>query len=189
MPISFARPPIGPGKPVKKLVGREHVLQTEREHISRSDLVAAKIRELLAEGTLLIDLAEPRIGQVNGLAVADLGDYVFGRPTRITVSVGVGTAGIINIERESRLSGRTFDKAVLILEGYLRNTFAREHPVSLSASIAMEQSYGGIDGDSATTAELLCLISALAEIPLRQDVCRYGLGEPVGPGPSRRRRQ
>jgi ATP-dependent Lon protease len=119
-------------------------------------------------------LKDSAIGQVNALAVADLGDYVFAWPTRITASVGLGSAGIVNIERESRLSGKVFDKGILILEGYVRNTYARDCPLTLSASLAMEQSYGGVDGDSATIAELLCLLSAIAGIPLRQDIAVTG---------------
>lgn len=151
-----------------------HVRQALQEQVYRSDLVAAQIRELIANGTLLISLGDPAVGQGNGLAVADLGDYSFGWPTRVTASVGIGAAGLINIERESRLSGRTFDKGVLILEGYLRNMYAREHPLALSASLTLEQSYGRIDGDSASIMELLCLLSAVAEVPLRQDVAVTG---------------
>jgi ATP-dependent Lon protease len=156
------------------IVSDRHVQCVLGEQVYRADLIAAKIRELIREGTLLVSLEETSIGQVNGLAVADLGDYVFGWPTRITASVGLGTAGIVNIERESRLSGRTFDKGMLILEGFLRNTYARDYPLSLHASLAMEQSYGGVDGDSATAAELLCLLSAIAGIPLRQDIAVTG---------------
>lgn len=151
-----------------------HVQRAVEEQIYRSDLIAAKIRELIDEGTLLIDLTRSAVGQVNGLAVADLGDYAFGWPARITASVGIGTAGVVNIERESRLSGRTFDKGLLILEGFIRNMYSREVPLALSASLAMEQSYGGIDGDSASAAELLALLSAIACIPLRQDLAITG---------------
>jgi ATP-dependent Lon protease len=164
----------------------KHVQQGLDEHIYRSDLIAAKIRELIQEGTLLIDLGHTVIGQANGLTVADLGDFAFGWPSRITASVGIGTAGVVNIERESRLSGRTFDKGLLILEGYLRNTYARQVPLALTASLAMEQSYGGIDGDSASAAELLSLLSAIADIPLRQDVAitgsvnQHGDMQPIG---------
>jgi len=157
-----------------KTVSAEHVRQAIREKVYRSDLVADKIRELIDEGTLLINIEGTAVGQINGLAVANLGDYTFGRPSRLTASVGVGTSGIVNIERESRLSGRTFDKGVLILEGYLRNTYRGTHPLAFSASIAMEQSYGGIDGDSASIAELVCLLSALAEIPIRQEIAVTG---------------
>jgi ATP-dependent Lon protease len=156
------------------IVSDQHVQRALAQQVYRSNLVSAKIRELIREGTLLVSLDGTSIGQVNGLAVADLGDYVFGWPTRITTSVGLGTSGIVNIERESRLSGKTFDKGVLILEGYLRNTYARDYPLSLSASLAMEQSYGGVDGDSASVAELLSLLSAIAGIPLRQDIAVTG---------------
>ena len=156
------------------LVTAAHVRETLKEQVYRSDLVASKIRELIGDGTLLISLQEPVVGQVNGLAVADLGDYAFGWPMRVTASVGVGAEGVINIERESRLSGRTFDKGMLILEGYVRSQYAKSHPLALSASLAMEQNYGGVDGDSASAAELLCLLSALGEIPVRQDIALTG---------------
>jgi ATP-dependent Lon protease len=155
-------------------VTQEHVRTAEDRRVFRSDRIAEKIRELVADGTLLFDLKERRVGHINGLAVANLGDYSFGRPSRITASVGIGASGIVNIERESHLSGQTFDKGVLILEGYLRNQYAQNHPLALTASIAMEQSYGGIDGDSASAAEVLVLLSALAEIPLRQDIAITG---------------
>ena len=156
------------------VVSDRHVERALGEQVYRADLIAAKIRELIRDGTLLVSLGETCIGQINGLAVADLGDYIFGWPTRITASVGPGTAGIVNIERESRLSGKTFDKGMLILEGFLRNTYAHDYPLSLFAGLAMEQSYGGVDGDSATVAELLCLLSAIAGIPLRQDIAVTG---------------
>eukprot|EP00913_Durusdinium_trenchii_P008997 g8463.t1 len=152
----------------------DHVVQAVRERVFRSDLVAEKVRDVISEGTLLIDVEGTAIGQINGLSVADLGDYAFGRPSRLTASVGVGASGIVNIERESRMSGRTFDKAMLILEGVLRNRYAGKRPIALSASIAMEQSYGGVDGDSASVAELLCLLSVLADAPLRQDIAVTG---------------
>lgn len=155
-------------------IGRAHVRQAIDEKVYRSDWVAAKIRELIRQGTLRINIDGRAIGQVNGLAVANLGDYAFGRPSRVTVSIGVGAAGVINIERESKLSGRSYDKGVLILDGYLRNQYASEHPLALSASIAMEQSYGMIDGDSASVTELLCLLSVLARVPMRQDIAITG---------------
>jgi len=157
-----------------EIVHAEHVRTAEERRVFRSDRIAEKIRELIADGTLLFKLDDRAIGQINGLAVANLGDYSFGRPTRITASVGIGAAGIVNIERESHLSGQTFDKGVLILEGYLRNRYAQNHPLALSASIAMEQSYGGIDGDSASAAELLVLLSAIADVSLRQDIAITG---------------
>lgn len=155
-------------------VDAAHVRRAAEEKVYRSDLIASKIRELIAEDTLLISLDGRAVGQVNGMGVIDLGDYIFGKPSRVTASVGIGTAGVINIERESKLSGQTYDKAVLILDGYLRNKYAKEHPLALSAGIAMEQSYGMIEGDSASMAELICLLSSIADVPLRQDIAVTG---------------
>lgn len=156
------------------VVGAAHVRRAIDEQTYRSDLLSEKIRDLISDGTLHIRLGEPAVGSIHGLTVADLGDYAAGWPVRLSASVGVGTEGVINIERESRLSGKTFDKGMLILEGYLRNQYARQHPLALSASLALEQTYGGVDGDSASAAELLCLLSAIAGIPLRQDIAITG---------------
>ncbi len=158
----------------------EHVRTALEEKIYRSNLIAEQMREYIANGTLIISISGLVAGQINGLSIVQLGDYAFGRPSRITVSVGTGAAGIINIERESRLSGSSYDKAMLILEGYLRRVYAQKHPLSLSASITMEQSYGPIEGDSATIAELLCLLSAFAGIPLRQDIAITGSVNQMG---------
>ncbi|HEX3019625.1 MAG TPA: AAA family ATPase [Chitinispirillaceae bacterium] len=158
----------------------EHVRTALEEKLYRSNLIAEQMREYIAKGTLIISISGSVIGQINGLSIIQLGDYEFGRPSRITVSVGTGAAGIINIERESRLSGSSYDKAMLILEGYLRSVYAQKHPLSLSASIAMEQSYGPVEGDSATIAELLCLLSAFARIPLRQDIAVTGSVNQMG---------
>jgi predicted ATP-dependent protease len=155
-------------------VSAAHVQQALDERVYRSDRIAAKVRELIEEGTLRISIDGSRVGQVNGLSVWDLGDYRFGRPSRVTASVGVGREGLVNIERESDLSGSTHDKGVLILEGYFRNRYARAHPLALSASLTFEQSYGWIEGDSASSAELYCLLSALANVPLRQDIAVTG---------------
>lgn len=155
-------------------VSAEHVRRALRERVYRSDRLAAKIRELIEEGTLRISISGTKAGQVNGLSVWDLGDYRFGRPSRVTASVGVGQEGLVNIERESDLSGSTHDKGVLILEGYLRNRYASRHPLALSASLTFEQSYGWVEGDSASAAELYCLLSALAGLPLRQDIAVTG---------------
>lgn len=157
-----------------EVVGATHVRQALREQIYRSDLIAEKVRDLIADGTLKVRLGDPAVGSVHGLTVADLGDFSAGWPVRVTASVGVGTAGLINIERESRMSGRTFDKGMFILEGYLRNQYAREQPLALSASLALEQSYGGVDGDSASVAETLCLLSAIAGVSVRQDIAITG---------------
>jgi lon-related putative ATP-dependent protease len=156
------------------LVEALHVEQALKNRIYRSDRIAEKIRELIEEGTLLVDVQGSKIGQVNGLAVIDLGDYAFGRPTRVTASVGLGSEGLINIEREAKLSGRTHDKAVLIIGGYLRNKYGRNRPLALSASICFEQTYSGVEGDSASGAELYALLSSLAQIPIRQDIAVTG---------------
>jgi predicted ATP-dependent protease len=158
----------------KSRVDAVHVRKAVDEKVYRSDLIAARIRELIRDGTLLISLEGSTVGQVNGLGVINLGDYLFGKPSRLTASVGVGAAGVINIERESKLSGQTYDKAMLILDGYLRNTYAKEHPLALSAGIAMEQSYNLVEGDSASVAEMCCLLSSIARIPLRQDIAVTG---------------
>ncbi|NLE00543.1 MAG: AAA family ATPase [Fibrobacter sp.] len=167
-------------KEEKQIVGVEHVRKAMEEKIYRSNLIAERIREYIKDGVLLVDIQGTVTGQINGLGVIQLGDYSFGKPSRITASVGIGTAGIINIERESRLSGSSFDKAMLIIEGFLRNKYASRHPLSLSASIAMEQSYGMIEGDSATIAELICLLSAFASVPLRQDIAITGSVNQMG---------
>jgi lon-related putative ATP-dependent protease len=156
------------------VVNAAHVRQALDERIHRSDRIAAKIRELIDEGTFRISIEGSHVGQVNGLAILDLGDCRFARPSRVTASVGIGQDGLVNIERESELSGSLHDKGVLILEGYLRNRYARRHPLALSASLTFEQSYGWVEGDSASAAELCCLLSALADVPSRQDVAMTG---------------
>jgi predicted ATP-dependent protease len=156
------------------LVEAEHVRQALENRVYRSNRIAEKIRELISEGVLLVDTEGSRVGQVNGLAVYDVGDVMFGRPSRVTTSVGLGSEGVINIEREAKLSGSTHDKGVLILAGYLRNTYGQDKPLALSASLCFEQSYGGVDGDSASSTELFALLSNLAQVPLRQDIAVTG---------------
>jgi predicted ATP-dependent protease len=162
------------GNQAARRVRAEHVRTAVDERVYRSDLIARHVTELIEDGALRITCDGEVAGQINAMSVVDLGDYAFGRPLRLTAGVGVGAAGLINIERESKLSGSTFDKSMLILEGYLRNKYANDQPLALSASLAVEQSYGMIEGDSASVAELLCLLSALAETPLRQDIAVTG---------------
>ncbi len=157
-----------------RIVRPEHVERAVTERVERRNLVECRIGELIQEGVIMIDHAGERVGQVNGLSVYDLGDYRFGKPTKITASVATGRAGIINIERESDLSGRSHNKGMLILSGYFRSRFAQRRPVTLSASLAFEQSYGGVDGDSASSTELYALLSALSGLPLRQDIAVTG---------------
>ncbi len=161
-------------KEKSKQVIRKHVHQAIEERFERVSLVEDKIQEMIEEGTILIDTKDSKIGQVNGLSVYMMGEFSFGKPTRITASSAVGRAGVINIEREADLSGRTHNKGVLILGGYLRGKYAQNKPFSLSASLAFEQSYGGVDGDSASSTEVYAILSSLSKLPLRQDIAVTG---------------
>jgi lon-related putative ATP-dependent protease len=158
----------------KSIVLREHIEKAIEERIERVNLVEEKIQEMINEGTILINTQGKAIGQVNGLSVYDLGEYVFGRPSRITVKTGMGRAGLINIERESEMSGPTHNKGVLIIAGFMRSRFAQNKPLVMSASICFEQSYSGVDGDSASSTEIYALLSSLSEAPLRQDLAVTG---------------
>ncbi len=162
------------GKSGKTVIGRESVETAVRERFERVSLVEDKIQEMIEEGTILIDTEGSVVGQVNGLSVYDMGQFMFGKPTRITARTAMGRAGVINIEREADLSGPTHNKGVLILSGYLRGKYASNKPFSLSASIAFEQSYGGVDGDSASSTEVYALLSSLSGLPLRQDIAVTG---------------
>ncbi|HSH71213.1 MAG TPA: ATP-binding protein [Deferrisomatales bacterium] len=162
------------------VVGAAHVRQALDDRYFRWNRVEEKLRELIRDGTILLDVAGVKVGQVNGLAVLAMGEYAFGRPSRVTASLGMGSAGIVNIEREANLSGSTHDKGVLILTGFLRNRFGQKRPLAFSASVAFEQSYSGIDGDSASSTELYALLSRLGDIPLRQDIAVTGSMNQVG---------
>jgi predicted ATP-dependent protease len=162
------------GKENAQLVSAKHVEQAIAEKRFRLDLIEKRIQELIAEGTVLVDVDGLVLGQVNGLAVYDMGDFSFGKPSRITAETFMGRGGIVNIERESKLSGKTHDKGVLILSGYLGAKYAQERPLSLSASICFEQSYEGVDGDSASSTELYAVLSSLSEVPIRQDLAVTG---------------
>ena len=159
------------GKP--RVMG-EHVHKAIEEKIYRLNLMAERVRRLIAEGTLMVDVDGAVVGQVNGLSVYDLGDFSFGRPSRITARTFSGRAGVLNIERESQLSGRIHDKGVLILSGHLGWRYAQDKPLSLSASLCFEQSYEGVEGDSASSAELYALLSSLADLPISQSLAVTG---------------
>jgi len=161
-------------KSKKKSITQAHVETAIRERFERVSLIEDKIQEMIEEGTIMIDTEGQVVGQVNGLSVYMLGETAFGKPTRITTSTSVGRAGVINIERESDMSGKTHNKGVLILGGYLRGKYAQNKPFSLSASIAFEQSYSGVDGDSASSTEVYAILSSLSKIPLRQDIAVTG---------------
>jgi len=146
----------------------------------RADLPARRFRELVADGTIRVQTQGTLVGQVNGLAVLQAGPLVYGFPARITATIGPGTAGVINIEREAALSGAIHTKGFYILGGLLRQLLKTDHPLAFNASIAFEQSYGGIDGDSASGAEICCLLSALTDVPLRQDLAMTGAIDQMG---------
>ena len=156
------------------LVSARHVEKATEERRFRHNLPDERIRELIERGTIFIDTAGEVVGQVNGLAIYSLGDVTFGKPSRITCKTFLGRSGVINIERESQLSGRIHDKGVLILSGYLGWRYAQEHPLSLSASLCFEQSYEGVEGDSASSTELYALLSSLSDIPLKQNIAVTG---------------
>jgi lon-related putative ATP-dependent protease len=158
----------------ENVVRAAHVRAALASKVERHNLIETRIREMVEEGTLLVNFSGSHLGQVNGLSVLEIGGYAFGKPVRITASVGLGKAGLINIERESNLSGRFHDKGVHIITGYLRSSFAQDKPLSLTASICFEQSYSGVDGDSASSTEVYALLSALSELPLRQDLAVTG---------------
>ncbi len=158
----------------ENVVRAAHVRAAIASKVERHNLIETRIREMIEEGTLLVNLSGSEVGQVNGLSVLEIGGYSFGKPVRITASVGLGKAGLINIERESNLSGRFHDKGVHIIAGYLRSSFAQDKPLSLTASICFEQSYSGVDGDSASSTEIYALVSALSDLPLRQDIAVTG---------------
>lgn len=155
-------------------VSARHVEQAISSRIYRSNLLEEQIQEMIDRGTLLIDTEGSVVGQINGLSVYMLGDYAFGKPTRITATTSMGRAGVINVEREADLSGNTHNKGVLILSGYLRRKYAQKQPLSMTASIAFEQSYSGVDGDSASSTEIYAILSSLAGCPLRQDLAVTG---------------
>src|SRR5271156_4616651 len=157
-----------------EMVTGEHVRKALDAKIERHNLTETKIREMIEQKLIFIDTEGERVGQVNGLAVLEIGGYAFGKPTRITASVSVGKSGLINIERESNLSGRFHDKGMQIISGFIRRTFAHDKPLSLSASLCFEQSYSGVDGDSASSTEVYALLSALADLPISQEFAVTG---------------
>ncbi len=158
----------------KDHVYAEDVKQAIEESIYRSNRIEKRIQEVIEDGIIMVDTEGAVVGQVNGLAVMQLGDRMFGKPSRITARTFLGTDGVINIEREAKLSGRIHDKGVLILSGYLGSKYAQDKPISLSASICFEQSYEGVEGDSASSTELYALLSSISGIPLKQGIAVTG---------------
>jgi lon-related putative ATP-dependent protease len=155
-------------------VTEAHIRKAIEERYYRSNLVQEHIREMTTRGVLKIDVTGEQIGQVNGLSVMGLGDVAFGQPSRITVSVGLGKEGLIDIEREAELGGPIHSKGVMILSGYLADKFAQDKPLSLSARLVFEQSYSGVEGDSASSTELYAILSALSGLPIKQSIAVTG---------------
>ena len=161
-------------KDSSEMVHGKHVKQALDQNVHRLNHIEERMREMINQGTVLLETTGAVVGQVNGLAVYDLGDISFGRPTRITAQTFAGRDGVINIEREASLSGRTHDKGVLILSGYLGAKFGQDRPLTLSASLAFEQSYEAVDGDSASSTELYAILSSLSGLPLQQNIAVTG---------------
>lgn len=162
------------GKENAELVAGKHVERALVEKTFRLNLIEKRLQEMIAEGTVLVDVAGAVVGQVNGLAVYQMGDFSFGKPSRITAKTFMGRGGIVNIERESKMSGKSHDKGVLILGGYLGGKYAQQTPLSLSSSVCFEQSYDGVDGDSASSTELYAILSSLSDIPIKQGIAVTG---------------
>jgi len=156
------------------LVGAAHVDLAIEAKIYRSNKVEERIQEFIEEGSILVDTDGAVVGQVNGLSVYMLGDYSFGKPSRVTVRTYLGKGGMVNIEREVKLSGPIHDKGVLILTGFFGDRFAQDKPLALAASICFEQSYSGVDGDSASSTELYGILSSLSGLPIRQGIAVTG---------------
>jgi len=149
-------------------VSGSHVKMAIDEKVYRSKLIQEKIQEMIKRRVLLIDTDGEAVGQVNGLSVMSLGDFTFGAPSRVTASIGMGREGIVDIQREAKLAGPIHTKGVMILGGYLTERYAKERPLSLSARLVFEQSYGMVEGDSASSTELYAILSALSGIPIKQ---------------------
>jgi len=170
----------------KKIVDQQDVQKAIKEKTYRFNRVESKLHTMIEEGTLLFDFDQEKVGQINGLSVSNMGDYQFGHPVKITANTFLGKAGIVNIEREVKMSGQIHSKGVLILSGYLGYRYAQDTPLSLSASLTFEQMYSGIEGDSASAAELFALLSSLSQTPIQQNfavtgsVNQKGEIQPVG---------
>ena len=170
----------------EKTVSGQYVRKAIDERRERLKLAECRMREVISDGTVMIDTRGSVTGQVNGLTVVDLREYAFGIPVRITARTSVGREGVINIEREAEMSGPSYNKGVLIISGYLHGNYAQDKPLTMNASITFEQSYSGVDGDSASSTEIYAILSSLSNVPLRQDIAVTGsvnqMGEiqPVG---------
>ena len=168
------------------VVTRSDVERTINAQTRRADRLRERVQERIQRGTIMIDTDGEQVGQINGLSVIGLGNFAFGQPNRITARVRLGKGTVVDVEREVELGGPIHSKGVLILSSFLSSRYATDHPLSLSASLVFEQSYGGIEGDSASMAELCALLSALAGVPIRQSLAitgsvnQHGQAQPIG---------
>jgi predicted ATP-dependent protease len=158
----------------QQMVSAAHVRAAKEARRSRGSLAEERLQEALLKGTILVDTVGAAVGRINGLAVLSLGDYAFGHPVRLTATIAPGRRGVISIDREVELSGPVHGKGVVILSGYLLRKYGQAGPLGLSASLVFEQSYGMVEGDSASLAELCVLLSAASDAPLRQDIAVTG---------------
>ncbi|MGB2601136.1 MAG: ATP-binding protein, partial [Candidatus Omnitrophota bacterium] len=174
------------GQDNKEYVDEPHIEKAIHEKIYRSNMIEEKIVELIDKNILMIDAKGSEVGQVNGLAVIDMGEYMFGKPSRITARTFMGKKGVVDIERQVKMGGNIHSKGVMILNGYFGEKFAQDRPLSLSASICFEQSYSGVDGDSASSTEAYCLLSSLSGVPIKQSIAvtgsmnQHGMVQPIG---------
>ena len=174
------------GQENAEYVDAPHVEKAMHEKVYRSNLIEDKINELIDKNIIMIDTCDAVVGQVNGLAVYDMGEYMFGKPSRITARTYIGKAGFVDIERQVKMGGNIHSKGVMILNGYLGEKFAQDAPLSLNASICFEQSYDGVDGDSASSTEAYCLLSSLSDVPIKQSIAvtgsmnQHGMVQPIG---------
>jgi lon-related putative ATP-dependent protease len=164
----------GPDRLPVQIVTANDIQRAIDESLYRNNLLEERLQDLIAQDTIMIDVSGAVVGRVNALSVISLGDYSFGRPSRLSVAVSCGKGGVIDIERQAKLGGPIHTKGVMILNGYLHSRYGRSSPISLSASLTFEQSYSEVEGDSASAAELIALISAIADAPLRQDLAITG---------------
>jgi len=170
----------------RKIVNGEDVKKTISEKKYRSNLIEEKIQKMIKDDLIHIEVSGSKVGQINGLSVSSTGEYEFGRPSRITAVSSMGRGNVINIEKESKLSGPIFDKAVMVISSYLASTYCNNRPFPLSVTLCFEQSYEGIEGDSASAAEFIAILSSIGKIPLRQDLAitgsvdQHGNIQPIG---------
>jgi lon-related putative ATP-dependent protease len=170
----------------RKIVNGEDVKKTISEKKYRSNLIEEKIQKMIKDDLIHIEVSGSKVGQINGLSVSSTGEYEFGRPSRITAVSSMGRGNVINIEKESKLSGPIFDKAVMVISSYLASTYCNNRPFPLSVTLCFEQSYEGIEGDSASAAEFIAILSSIGKIRLRQDLAitgsvdQHGNIQPIG---------